>query len=254
MLENLTDTQLALALVALVGGGYYLTKNPDTMGGLKENKLVPAAVVAALAYFYITQNKKSSEDKESFNVSKPKRRTKRSSRRNRIYENMENAEEPVAEAQTEESVAAAGTSNTRAPPADTPITSYDESADRESAPLATGPSSLDAKVTDRNINAMSDCPGGDCGKRLTSGDLLPSGESWGNTPSLGSVSEGLKTKNFLEAAHHFGVNTQSGSLRNANTQLRSDPYIPKIENLSPWMNSTIDADTNRRPLEIGNAC
>jgi hypothetical protein len=39
------------------------------------------------------------------------------------------------------------------------------------------------------------------------------------------------------------------SLRNANLQLRSEPIIPKT-NTGPWNNTTIEADTYRRALEI----
>jgi hypothetical protein len=37
-------------------------------------------------------------------------------------------------------------------------------------------------------------------------------------------------------------------LRNANLDIRSAPAIDKKE-VSPWLNSTIDADLYRRPLE-----
>lgn len=60
----------------------------------------------------------------------------------------------------------------------------------------------------------------------------------------------LSNKNFIEAGHHYGLNTVSNSLKNANRQLRSDPLIPK-KNVGPWLQSTYEADTNRRPFEIG---
>lgn len=59
----------------------------------------------------------------------------------------------------------------------------------------------------------------------------------------------LEDKNFLEAGHHFGVNTVGTSLRNANKQLRSEPIIPKVE-ISPFLNSTIDSDSMRRRFDI----
>ena len=40
------------------------------------------------------------------------------------------------------------------------------------------------------------------------------------------------------------------SLRNANRQLRSEPANPQVK-VSPWIQSTIEPDTNRKPLEIG---
>ena len=65
----------------------------------------------------------------------------------------------------------------------------------------------------------------------------------------------LEDKNFLESAHHYGINTVGSSLRNANRQIRSDPPIPR-KAVSIWHQSTIEPDTNRRPLEIGevDAC
>ena len=61
----------------------------------------------------------------------------------------------------------------------------------------------------------------------------------------------LEDQNLLEAGYHVGVNTVGQSLRNANLQLRSEPANPQVK-VSPWMQSTIDADANRKPLEIGS--
>lgn len=60
----------------------------------------------------------------------------------------------------------------------------------------------------------------------------------------------LEDQNLLEAGYHVGVNTVGQSLRNANLQLRSEPPNPQVK-VSPWMQSTIDPDSNRKPLEIG---
>ena len=58
----------------------------------------------------------------------------------------------------------------------------------------------------------------------------------------------LQNMNFLDATTRIGVDTVSSSLRNANYGLRSEPTNPKTE-VSPWMNSDIDPDLARRPLE-----
>ena len=63
----------------------------------------------------------------------------------------------------------------------------------------------------------------------------------------------LQSVNLLQAGSLIGMNTQGSSLRNANLQLRSEVPIPKNNNISPWMNSTIDPDTLRKPLEIGGS-
>lgn len=56
--------------------------------------------------------------------------------------------------------------------------------------------------------------------------------------------------NLLEATKHLGINTVGNSLRNANLQLRSEPANPRV-NVGPWLNSTIEPDQYRRPLELG---
>jgi len=60
----------------------------------------------------------------------------------------------------------------------------------------------------------------------------------------------LKNVSLLKAGWHIGINTVGQSLRNANLQLRSEPANPQL-NTGPWNNSTISADMQRRPLEIG---
>lgn len=55
---------------------------------------------------------------------------------------------------------------------------------------------------------------------------------------------------LLEPGYLIGIDTIGQTLRNANLQERSDPYIPK-SNVGPWNNSTIEPDLARVPLEIG---
>ena len=65
------------------------------------------------------------------------------------------------------------------------------------------------------------------------------------------VGEGiLQGVNLLDSSYHVGVNTVGQSLRNANRQLRSEPPNPQVK-VSPWLQSTIEPDINRKPLEIG---
>jgi hypothetical protein len=56
--------------------------------------------------------------------------------------------------------------------------------------------------------------------------------------------------NFLNAGYLIGVDTIGSSLRNANLQVRSEPPNPQLI-VSPWMNTTIEPDVFRQPLEIG---
>ena len=85
---------------------------------------------------------------------------------------------------------------------------------------------------------------------LTPQDLLPqdSNSTWAQTVPAGQGS--LGDQNFLNAGFHVGINTVGQSLRNANLQLRSEPANPQMK-VSPWLQSTIDPDINRKALEIG---
>ena len=83
------------------------------------------------------------------------------------------------------------------------------------------------------------------------GDLLPkTGENaWGQlTPNLGNGD--LANVNLLDAGFHNGIDTVMGTLRNANLQVRSEPPNPQT-NVSPWLNTTIEPDLMRVPLELG---
>ena len=84
---------------------------------------------------------------------------------------------------------------------------------------------------------------------LNPDELIPNADSdniWDTPANPGDISGA----NFLDAGYHIGVNTVGQSLRNANRQLRSEPANPQVK-VSPWLQSTIEADVNRRPLEIG---
>ncbi len=80
-------------------------------------------------------------------------------------------------------------------------------------------------------------------------DLLPSdaNSEWAAlNPSMNAGA----TPDLLQAGYHIGLDTIGQTLRNANLQLRSDPVIPKSD-IGPWMQSTIEPDIGRVPLEIG---
>ena len=87
--------------------------------------------------------------------------------------------------------------------------------------------------------------------QLTPEELLPQDYSstWAKCNPTGAGS--LEGKNFLDAGHHIGINTVGQTLRNANLQLRSEPPNPQVK-VSPWVQSTIEPDTNRRYMEVGN--
>jgi len=87
--------------------------------------------------------------------------------------------------------------------------------------------------------------------QLSPADLLPADCNSKWAQSVPACQGELGNVNFLTAGTHIGVNTVGQSLRNANRQLRSDPPNPQIK-VSPWLQSTIEPDVNRRPLEIGS--
>jgi len=87
-------------------------------------------------------------------------------------------------------------------------------------------------------------------EQLGADDLLPNNDSslWANVNPAGEGS--LKDRNFLQSGYHVGVNTVGQTLRNANLQLRSEPPNPQVK-VSPWLQTTINPDTGRKPMEIG---
>ena len=115
------------------------------------------------------------------------------------------------------------------------------------------PSSLNGDSIKDNYmpvnNVQSNTPQSCNNPSITSpSDLLPknSNNEWS---SMNPVTPDLKNINLLNAGANYGINTVGSSLRNPNLQLRSEPIIPKV-NIGPWNNTTIEADTFRRSLEI----
>lgn len=91
---------------------------------------------------------------------------------------------------------------------------------------------------------------------LKADDLLPSQDSKAIQEFNTAKPDGegiLKGVNFLDAGFHVGVNTVGQSLRNANQQLRSEPPNPQVA-VSPWSNTTIGPDLQRKPLELNESC
>jgi len=80
-------------------------------------------------------------------------------------------------------------------------------------------------------------------------ELLPNdpNSKWAQVNPMGAGD--IAGKNFLNAGALIGVNTVGQSLRNASWDLRSEPPNPQVS-VSPWLNSTIEPDVNRRVLEI----
>ncbi len=85
--------------------------------------------------------------------------------------------------------------------------------------------------------------------QLAPQELLPNdpNSKWAQVNPMGAGD--IAGKNFLNAGALIGVNTVGQSLRNASWDLRSEPANPQVQ-VSPWMQSTIEPDVNRRVMEI----
>lgn len=93
-------------------------------------------------------------------------------------------------------------------------------------------------------------PSCSAGTSLQAGDLLPSDSNTQFQQLSPNGSGGLENVNLLKAGYHTGIDTVGSSLRNANLQVRSEPPNPTSK-VSPWMNTTIEPDLMRVPLELG---
>lgn len=87
-------------------------------------------------------------------------------------------------------------------------------------------------------------------EQLNPSELLPlpqdNNSAWAAANPAGAGD--IQGKNFLSAGALVGVNTVGQSLRNANRQLRAEPPCPQAK-VSPWMQSTIEPDLQRRSLD-----
>ena len=111
--------------------------------------------------------------------------------------------------------------------------------------------------TYRTVDFDSQKLPGDCfpKDRLTADDLLPKDAANSKWSQVATNGQGeLANQNFLTSGYHVGINSISGSLRNANQQIRSEPPNPRISGISPWMQSTITGNSMARGFEIGSDC
>jgi hypothetical protein len=88
-------------------------------------------------------------------------------------------------------------------------------------------------------------------KQYDPSELLPKdiNSQWAQLNPAGSAD--FKNVNLLKAGSLIGIDTIGSSLRNANLQERSEPPNPTAS-VSPWLNTTIEPDLMRLPLEIGS--
>lgn len=139
------------------------------------------------------------------------------------------------------------------------MTNYQETPYSQSADNSISQGSYDSSMNIASASSLQgnnflpvggNQPVASSGEKMDPNDLLPKDQN-SEWASVNPASNDLKNMNLLTAGQLIGINTVGNSLRNANYQVRSEPIIAKT-NIGPWNNSTIDSDTFRRPLEIGN--
>ena len=105
-----------------------------------------------------------------------------------------------------------------------------------------------APVSNMSGPSLMQAPSCNQAPTLSPADLLPrdNNSDWSN---MNPPTAGMSMP-FLTASQLTGIDTVGSSMRNANLQVRSEPPNPQIK-VSPWLNSTIEPDLMRQPLEIG---
>jgi hypothetical protein len=93
-------------------------------------------------------------------------------------------------------------------------------------------------------------PSCNAGASLQASDLLPTDSNSQFQQLSPNGASGLENVNLLKAGYYAGIDTVGSSLRNSNLQVRSEPPNPTTK-VSPWMNTTIEPDLMRVPLELG---
>ena len=113
-----------------------------------------------------------------------------------------------------------------------------------------GENSANASVNGGNTN-MQGLPPSCVRQNVTDPrDLLPR-DANSEFSQLNPQGDGdVQNVSFIKAGVLQGINTVGSTLKNANLQLRSEPPNPQLST-GPWNQSTISADMQRRPLEIG---
>lgn len=113
-----------------------------------------------------------------------------------------------------------------------------------------GQNEVFSSVTDIKTSSYGLPPSCSRGTISDPADLLPkdTNSQWAQLNPAGGAD--FKNVNLLKAGYNIGIDTVGSSLRNGNLQVRSEPPNPTAV-VSPWMNTTIEPDLMRAPLEIG---
>jgi hypothetical protein len=106
-------------------------------------------------------------------------------------------------------------------------------------------------AVDYGMNKMSsgvnDCYPSDSTQSVE--QLLPKDAANSKWSQVNPAGQGdVSGQNYLTAGYHNGVDTVGQSLRNPSYDIRGETPNPRF-NVSPWMQSTIEPDLNKRRLE-----
>ena len=235
MLED-KMTKIGLLVVAVIVGVYLVKTNEKKIGN-DASLLIMAIIVMGGVYLIFLTNTETAESFFLDNASLSSDDT----------ESVNSAPEATVEPQSQETEAQLAAQQAQANAVAT-IESAPEAAVQNSEPLGQNEDWKQVEGLGANTNQMpQECYPKDI---LQPQELLPrdTESTWAQSVPAGQGS--LSDQNFLNAGFHVGVNTVGQSLRNANRQIRSDPPCPQVK-VSPWMQTTIEPDTNRKPMEIG---
>jgi len=235
MLED-KMTKIGLLVVAVIVGVYLVKTNEKKIGN-DASLLIMAIIVMGGVYLIFLTNTETAESFFQDNASLSSDDT----------ESVNSAPEATVEPQSQETEAQLAAQQAQANAVAT-IESAPEAAVQNSEPLGQNEDWKQVEGLGANTNQMpQECYPKDI---LQPQELLPrdTESTWAQSVPAGQGS--LSDQNFLNAGFHVGVNTVGQSLRNANRQIRSDPPCPQVK-VSPWMQTTIEPDTNRKPMEIG---
>ena len=85
--------------------------------------------------------------------------------------------------------------------------------------------------------------------KFNADSLLPqeNNKDWFDDPYQ---SANVKNSHLINIYRPIGVNTIQTTLKNPSWDIRGTPNCPKVGSISPWMNSSIEPDTNLRPQSL----
>jgi hypothetical protein len=122
----------------------------------------------------------------------------------------------------------------------TPNDTYDAGATLDNAFKNPIPESARPDVVDVNKNNV---------KKYDAKDFLPKevNNQWFDT-DFSQAKHNINDDKLINTDRYvIGINTVGQSLKNASHDIRGAVMVPKFA-VSPWMNSTIEPDTNIKPL------